>query len=239
MCDLCDHTGQLPKKPAVGPRIKGWFGSRLVSVDWWDQSWNGVGWGENGREAVERVKIHNWPTNSLKVYRVPKIQYDKDQEKMLLQDQCEVAINWGWWWGWERHRARGIRIWHIGDGDIGIELLHISSEKEKGTLTELVLVAQWCPALCDPTDGSPPGSSAHGNLQARILEWVAIPFSRGSFQPGEWTWVSCIAGRFFTVWATMETLTLTRADAQKLLALELMATYPYYSNTCYCQHEAC
>ena len=49
-------------------------------------------------------------------------------------------------------------------------------------------------------DGSPPGSSAHGILQARILQWVAIPFSRGSSRPRDWTWVSCIAGRVFTVW---------------------------------------
>ena len=44
----------------------------------------------------------------------------------------------------------------------------------------------------------------HGILQARILAWVAISFSRGSSQPRDWTWVSCIAGRFFTVWATRE-----------------------------------
>ena len=43
-----------------------------------------------------------------------------------------------------------------------------------------------------------PRSSIHGILQARILEWVAIPFSRGSSQPRDQTWVSCIAGRFFT-----------------------------------------
>ena len=43
-----------------------------------------------------------------------------------------------------------------------------------------VLFAQSCPTLCDLMDCSPPGSSAHGILQARILEWVAIPFSRGS-----------------------------------------------------------
>ena len=42
-------------------------------------------------------------------------------------------------------------------------------------------VAQWCPTLCDPMDCSPPGSSVHGILQARILEWIAIPFSRGIF----------------------------------------------------------
>ena len=46
-----------------------------------------------------------------------------------------------------------------------------------------VLVAQLCPTLCNPTDCSPPGSSVHGILQVRILEWVAIPFSRGSSQP--------------------------------------------------------
>ena len=49
-----------------------------------------------------------------------------------------------------------------------------------------------------------PGSSIQGNLQARILEWVAIPFSRGSSWPRDWIWVSCIAGRFFTIWAIME-----------------------------------
>ena len=54
-----------------------------------------------------------------------------------------------------------------------------------------------CPTLCDPTDCSPPGSSVHGILQARIREWVAIPFSRESSQPRDWTWVFCIAGRFF------------------------------------------
>jgi len=67
-----------------------------------------------------------------------------------------------------------------------------------------VLVAQSCLTLCDPMECSPPGSSVHGILQARILEWVAIPFSRKSSWPRDWTWVSCIAGRFFTVLATKE-----------------------------------
>ena len=53
-----------------------------------------------------------------------------------------------------------------------------------------------------PYNCSLPGSSIHGILQTRILEWVAISFSRGSSQPRDWTWVFCIAGRFFTVWAT-------------------------------------
>ena len=55
-----------------------------------------------------------------------------------------------------------------------------------------------CPTLCDPMDCSQPGSSVHGIFQARILEWVAMPFSRGSSWPMDWTRVSCTAGRFFT-----------------------------------------
>ena len=55
-----------------------------------------------------------------------------------------------------------------------------------------MLVAQLCPTLCDPVDCSLPVSSVHGILQARKLEWVAIPFSRGSFWPRDWTLVSCI-----------------------------------------------
>ena len=62
-----------------------------------------------------------------------------------------------------------------------------------------VLVAQSCLTLCDPTDCSLPGSSVHGILQARILEWVAIPFSRGSSQPRDQTQVASTAGGFFSV----------------------------------------
>ena len=66
----------------------------------------------------------------------------------------------------------------------------------------VVLVAQSYPTLCDPTDCGPPGSSVHGILQEGILEWTAIPFCRGSSLPRDQTWVSWIAGRFFTIWAT-------------------------------------
>ena len=51
-------------------------------------------------------------------------------------------------------------------------------------------------------DYSQPGFSVHGILQARRLEWVAILFFRASSPPRDWTWVSCMAGRFFTVWAS-------------------------------------
>ena len=62
-------------------------------------------------------------------------------------------------------------------------------------------VTQLCLTLCDLMECSPPGSSAHGISQARILEWIAISFSRGSPQTRDQTcisWVSCIAGGFFT-----------------------------------------
>ena len=58
-------------------------------------------------------------------------------------------------------------------------------------------VTQLCLTHCDPMDCSPPGSSIHGILQARILEWVAISFCRGSSQPNDQIRVSCIAGRLY------------------------------------------
>ena len=60
-------------------------------------------------------------------------------------------------------------------------------------------VTQLCSTLCYPMD-----YIVQGILQARIQEWVAFPFSRGSSQPRDWTHVSCIAGGFFTSWATRE-----------------------------------
>ena len=64
--------------------------------------------------------------------------------------------------------------------------------------------AQLCSTICNPLDCSPPSSSDHGIFQARILEWVAVSFSRGSSQPRDQTCnscVSCVAGSFFTHWA--------------------------------------
>ena len=63
-------------------------------------------------------------------------------------------------------------------------------------------IAQSCLTLCYPMDCSPPGSSVHEILQARILEWVVILFSRGSFQPRDWTSVSCIDKWILYHWAT-------------------------------------
>ena len=78
------------------------------------------------------------------------------------------------------------------------------------------LVTQSSPTLCDPIDYSPLGSSAHGILQARILEWVAMPSSRGFSQPRDWTQVSHIAGGFFTVWATRKACDLELTEITQI-----------------------
>ena len=74
--------------------------------------------------------------------------------------------------------------WHIDS----LWLSHLGSQ--------YVCLTTWlCLTLCDPMDCSPPGSSVHGILQARKLEWVAMPFSRGPSRPRDRTCVSCVAGR--------------------------------------------
>ena len=86
----------------------------------------------------------------------------------------------------------------------GVQQDHILTPCLFNLYTDCVLIAQTCPALCDPADCSPQGPSVHGILQTRILEPVAIPFSREPSQPRDRTWVSCIAGSFFTIWAIRE-----------------------------------
>ena len=99
------------------------------------------------------------------------------------------------------HRRQPIRLprpWDSPGKNTGVgchfllQCMKVKSESE---------VAQSCPTLCDPTD-----YTVHGIFQARILEWVASPFSRGSSQCRDWTQVSCIACGFFTSWATREAL---------------------------------
>ena len=75
-----------------------------------------------------------------------------------------------------------------------------------------MLVTQLPLILCNPIDCSPPGSSAHGFLQARILKWVAIPFSRGSSQPRDWTQISSTADRFFAIRATTEATSISQTS---------------------------
>ena len=91
------------------------------------------------------------------------------------------------------------------------------------------LVDQSCPTLCDHMDHSPPGPSFHGILQARILEFIAISFSRGSSQPRDRNQVSHTAGRLFTIWAAREAqlwgkCNLTLSSVQSLSRVQLFAT---------------
>ena len=89
-------------------------------------------------------------------------------------------------------------------GSCKLQLRSGTTKKKKKRLKKESEVSQSCPALCYPLDCSPPGSSIHGIFQARVLEWVAISFSRGSSRPRDWTQVSGIVGRCFTIWATRE-----------------------------------
>ena len=97
-----------------------------------------------------------------------------------------------------------------------------------GSQLPLTTKSVSCSVMSDslqPMDYSPPGYSFHGIPQARTLEWVAIPFSKGSSQPRNRTQVPCIAGRFFTIWATRKSrlnlITLQRLHLQIPLHLGL------------------
>ena len=87
--------------------------------------------------------------------------------------------------------------------------------KQYTVYSSVVLVAQSCLTLCVPMDCSPPGSSVHGILLARILGWIAMLSSKISSWPRDRTWVSCIAGRLFTIWATREAVVKNPATMQE------------------------
>ena len=116
-----------------------------------------------------------------------------------------------WTRAWQPTPWSGLRIpWTQEPGrlqSLGLQRVRHDWETNTFTTTAVPLCAyrgvhvcakllQSCPTLC--VDCSPSGFSVHGILQARKLEWVAMPSSRGYSQPRDWTWVSCIAGRFFT-----------------------------------------
>ena len=104
-----------------------------------------------------------------------------------VQQICHCSGDGTWW---ERTKQKvfspaqeNIQEWRVYSWFLRPTLFKNTMKKKK----KKVLVAQSCPTLCDPMDYRPPGSSVHGILQARILEWVPIPFSRGSFpriEPG-------------------------------------------------------
>ena len=99
-------------------------------------------------------------------------------------EKCILQISWNW----------------------PLVLLFLTQIRRLSLAFYLYIVLPLCLTLCNPMDCGLPGSTIHGILQARILEWVARPFSRGSSQPRNGTQVSHIAGRFFTIWGTREAL---------------------------------
>ena len=137
----------------------------------------------------------------------------------------DICVHWGYILGREPQLGRECMSWalHVPCGwpqvswsleengrfgDIALDFTRdclLCPHLATYTIVEIqVLIAQTCLTLCDPMDYSPLGSSVHWILQARILEWVAMPFSRGSSQLRDQSRVSCIAGRLFTIWVTAE-----------------------------------
>jgi len=112
------------------------------------------------------------------------------------------------------------------------------SENGPARLYPLVLLwseSQLCLTLCDPVD-----STVHGILQARILEWVAVPFFRGSSQSRNWTQVSSTAGVFFTIWATREaglTLRLYKFTAGECALISLAQVTFLHISRAVCLHK--
>ena len=121
-------------------------------------------------------------------------------ESLKYVHRQSYVTPWQQWLLWLTTKSS--RIKHSRQSHKG-NLHALSRVSECRTNSMLSEVAQSRPTLCDPMDDSLPGSVVHGILQARILEWAVIPFSRGSSQPREQSRVSCIADRCFTVWATV------------------------------------
>ena len=99
------------------------------------------------------------------------------------------------------HHSLGISqtLWCIVSVVFAWECFHHWSEIQSCLKVSESEVTQSCPTLCYPMDCSLPGSSVHGIFQARVLEWVAISFSRGSSWPRDWTRVPCIQGEDYTM----------------------------------------
>ena len=152
-------------------------------------------------------------------------------------------LNERWWrhgsW-WKQRRCRdGVGFWkyfECGSRSVGVgrhqgqTLGKVEGKSQRGMLAvnsseSESEVTQLCPTPCNTMDYSLPGSSIHGIFQARILEWVAIFFSRRSSQPRDWTRVSCTVGRHFTIWASRQVL---RAGEISNLVFCLTSGCPLY-----------
>ena len=116
-----------------------------------------------------------------------------------------AGIVTGAWPSW----SGSLTTWISSVGSVSLEARTGGLDHTPSCFSVLVLVTQSCLTLCSPMDYS------YGIFQARILEWALISFSRGSSWPRDWTQVSCIVGRFFTIWATREAPVLVGRDKPK------------------------
>ena len=137
-----------------------------------------------------------WPSNakSWLIWKDPDAgKYWRQEEKETTEDEMVVWHQWTW------VGANSRRWWRTGKPAVlqsmGSQRVrhHWGTEQQQWKRVLLLLVAQLCLTLCSPMDCSPPGSSVHGIFQARILEWVAISYSRGSSWPRDQTHVSYVS----------------------------------------------
>ena len=145
-----------------------------------------------GREST------NWFSASVYFFLLSVTSFFPLKRCILLRLPPKKQPKWQFYLGWS---------W-------GREINSVSEPVAEITLIFIILT-QLCPTLCDHMDCSPPGSCVHGILQARILEWVAISYSRGSSGPSDWTRVSLIVTKFFTMWATREACNTIKSTCLK------------------------
>ena len=139
-----------------------------------------------------------------------KIEGRGEERVRGWDDWMASPIQWTWTW------AISGRWWETGRPDMLQSMGSqrgghnwVTEQKQYIFYTSLcvwVKLLQSWRTLYNPIVYSSPGSSVHGILQARILERIAFHSSRGSSQPRGQTWVSCMAGKFFTIWPTGEAL---------------------------------
>ena len=132
----------------------------------------------------------------LKTVKCSEVEWDMEPEDLDIKNLGQVPVTWFLMYSGDNHNT------HLtGNCEMSEKIMKVE------IFCEVVSEVKWKAfshvRLCDTTDCSPPDSSVHGILQARILEWVAMPFSRGSSWAEDGT---CIAGSFFTVWATREVI---------------------------------
>ena len=134
------------------------------------------------------------------------LQEFTQQQQKILYEHIRMFVSS--WWGTKETGVWRLReyikfFWIFVIGQLHVWSVHVAcscfSWSGSGGL-----VSKSCPTLCEPMGCSPPGSSVHGILQARILAWVDLSSSKGSSWPRDGTPISCRAGGFFTIWATGE-----------------------------------